>query len=549
MSTRDQEKAILRAKKAALRKVEEKRQKDILESEKAQAWIELLGQCEDSAEYARSEKAAQKARKLCRGGIPPHMRGKVWPILIGKDEVIDQTQFSVLREKADKLRKSSGLGVPRDSVGYVRQPEPQVESVPPSSSSLLGEEQEKIEEKKIGLGLKRDSLDIGMERLVLDVDEVVQVEGARGNIDPMVDTLVNLHTKDSGAQLSEMKGSLVQSTASSIDEVMRSGSIDLRASFDLAKNAFSLDQPTPPRKGKPSNGDSDFVISSEKAVPPALPSLSHEDDASEGECGRGSGSSSGRSLHSSAQGGGGEVHEEEKLYSAELIKYDLPRTLPTLKFFHDGGSLNSDLERVLCAYIVHAPQVGYVQGMSFVVAMLLLYLDDSEALSCFVNLLKRRGIGEFYHLQKEALDAYVNCFDYFFEQSLPLLYHHLKREGLSSDMFLLDWHLTLFVKPLPLDCAARVWDIFLGADETYGLRIALGILRLFAPELSTMDLESLMSFLTRLPENLRADALLQSVEEIKIPYKKFEKVRERELAKVSGQGVGDKREKDGCVLV
>ena len=200
--------------------------------------------------------------------------------------------------------------------------------------------------------------------------------------------------------------------------------------------------------------------------------------------------------------------------------------LPTLKFFHDGGSLNADLERVPCAYIIHAPDVGYVQGMSFVVAMLLLYLDDSEALSCFVNLLKRRGIGEFYHLQREALDAYVNCFDYFFEQSLPLLYHHLKREGLSSDMFLLDWHLTLFVKPLPLDCAARVWDVFLGADETYGLRIALGILRLCAPELSTMNLESLMSFLTRLPETLRADMLLQSVEEIKIPTRSSKNTRE-----------------------
>jgi hypothetical protein len=165
--------------------------------------------------------------------------------------------------------------------------------------------------------------------------------------------------------------------------------------------------------------------------------------------------------------------------------------------------------------------------MSFVVAMLLLYLDDTETLSCFVNLLKRKGIGEFYLLKREALDAYVQCFDYFFEQSLPMLFSHLKKEGVSSDMFLLDWHLTLFVKPLPLDAAARVWDCFLAGDEMYGMRIALGILRLYAPELSSMKLEELMSFLTRLPEGLQAETLLDSVGEIRISFKKFKKVREK----------------------
>ena len=436
-------------------------------------------------------------------------------------------------------------------IGYVGPPPPQVAFSPPFSSSVLAEQQEG--EERLRLGIKRDSLDIGMERLVLDVDEVLE-EGAAAAIkteESLVETQVDAHTQDSGTQLNETEGTMVQSTASSIDEVMRSGSIDLRASFDLAKNAFPLDQPTPPRKEMmPGSSDPDFVITPPKPPPPfPWTGVRERDRESSSSAGVGS-------VHSNSSPGGGsgasygcnEDHDEEKLCSAELIKYDLPRTLPTLKFFHDGGSVNADLERVLCAYIIHAPDVGYVQGMSFVVAMLLLYLDDSEALSCFVNLLKRRGIGEFYHLQREALDAYVNCFDYFFEQSLPLLYHHLKREGLSSDMFLLDWHLTLFVKPLPLDCAARVWDVFLGADETYGLRIALGILRLCAPELSTMNLESLMSFLTRLPETLRADMLLQSVEEIKIPYKKFQKIRERELARVEGRQVDDRGERDGCVL-
>ena len=58
-----------------------------------------------------------------------------------------------------------------------------------------------------------------------------------------------------------------------------------------------------------------------------------------------------------------------------------------------------------------------------------------------------------------------------------------------------------------------------------------------------------MSFLTRLPDNLNADMLLQSVEEIKVPFKKFEKVRERELAKVEGHVIEEKRKRGLCACL
>ena len=548
MSSKDHKIAIVRAKKAALRKLEEKRRKDLQETEKAEGWLELLLECETDPDYAQSGEATRKRKNLCIRGIPPYMRGKVWPLLIGKEAKIDEQRFKSLKEKADELRAISGLGVPRDTTIS--------HSLSSSSATVSGE----TSETRMGLD-RMDSLDIGIEKLVLDEKEAIEISNESTGIDQkLVETLVSAHQqhtppRSQNNKLNETEGIMVQSTASSIDEMMRSGSIDLRASFDLAKNAFPLDAPTPPRKERNATDlDPEFVITPPKPPAPApAPSGDSNRPSDASSVGTGTGSRPG-SMHSSPGTGGGgsgnssnnnNNNNEEKLCSAELIKWDLPRTLPTLKFFHDGGSLNSDLERVLCAYIIHSPEVGYVQGMSFVVAMLLLYLDDTEALSCFVNLLHRKGIGEFYHLKREALDAYVNCFDYFFEQSLPLLHHHMKREGVSSDMFLLDWHLTLFVKPLPLDAAARVWDVFLGADEMCGMRIALGILRLYAPELSTMNMENLMSFLTRLPDNLQADALLQSVEEIKIPYKKYDKVREREAAKVQGR---DPEGREGCFL-
>lgn len=44
-----------------------------------------------------------------------------------------------------------------------------------------------------------------------------------------------------------------------------------------------------------------------------------------------------------------------------LIEWDLPRTFPTLRFFHDGGPLHESLDRVLKAYACYRPDIGYVQ--------------------------------------------------------------------------------------------------------------------------------------------------------------------------------------------
>ncbi len=141
--------------------------------------------------------------------------------------------------------------------------------------------------------------------------------------------------------------------------------------------------------------------------------------------------------------------EHVKLFNAaSLIEWDLPRTFPSLAFFHDGGSMHTGLERILLCYALYKPTTGYVQGMSFLVATLLLCMDECEAFKCLANLLERRISTDFYGLRKRAVDAYVRCFDHFFKKLLPLLFHHLRQEGVTSEMFLMDWNLSLFTKVL-----------------------------------------------------------------------------------------------------
>lgn len=94
-------------------------------------------------------------------------------------------------------------------------------------------------------------------------------------------------------------------------------------------------------------------------------------------------------------------------------------------------------------------------------------------------------------------------------------------------MYLMDWHLSLFTKALPLEIATKVWDAYLCEGEVYVLSVGLGILKMFAPKLSTFSVEKICPFLLHLPETIKADELFANVAQISISKRHYEKIRKR----------------------
>lgn len=58
------------------------------------------------------------------------------------------------------------------------------------------------------------------------------------------------------------------------------------------------------------------------------------------------------------------------------------------------------LHSLLAAYVCYRPDVGYVQGMSFIAAVLILNMDAPDAFVCFANLLNRPCHRAFYSLDQ-----------------------------------------------------------------------------------------------------------------------------------------------------
>ncbi|XP_037318990.2 TBC1 domain family member 12-like isoform X2 [Pungitius pungitius] len=183
----------------------------------------------------------------------------------------------------------------------------------------------------------------------------------------------------------------------------------------------------------------------------------------------------------------------------ELIRRDISRTLPSLCVFHKGGPYHNLLQSILGAYTCYRPDVGYVQGMSSIAAMLILNMDEVQVFISFSNLINRRCQLAFYRVDHQQMLRYFGAFQVFFRELLPRLFLHFQSSGVTPDLYLMDWILTLYVKPLPLDVASRVWDVFLRDGEEFLFRAALGILRLHQDVLLQMDLVGIAQFLSRPP--------------------------------------------------
>jgi len=85
---------------------------------------------------------------------------------------------------------------------------------------------------------------------------------------------------------------------------------------------------------------------------------------------------------------------------------DVLRTFPELALFQHNGPITEHLTLVLQAYAFFRPDVGYVQGMSYLAAMLLIYLEPYLAFQCLANLVQRQFLRIQYRMDVTFIQGY-----------------------------------------------------------------------------------------------------------------------------------------------
>lgn len=229
------------------------------------------------------------------------------------------------------------------------------------------------------------------------------------------------------------------------------------------------------------------------------------------------------------------------------IMRDVGRTYPDHPFFSSKKNQPGEilLARILCATLSSTPNIGYCQGMNFVVATLLLARipkDMMEASYCKREEVKvehsggeNESIGEddltiitttssvehstiseyddieadvFWMFQSilikndrglemefiwkptfPKMKLRVFQFDRLLELYLPALHRHFEDMNLSPEVVVSQWFMTLFSNTLPMPFTFHMWDYVFVANWPGIFRATLAILYVLQERLLEMDLE------------------------------------------------------------
>ena len=166
------------------------------------------------------------------------------------------------------------------------------------------------------------------------------------------------------------------------------------------------------------------------------------------------------------------------------IGMDVRRTLPSLLLFGKRGEPFYDQCRdVLEVYRCYRPDVGYVQGMSYIAAMLCLHIPDNEydCFLCLANLLTAYHCFDFFRVGHSIgnVNKYLVVVETCLKENASRLWRRIHEVGvMESELHIVvfQWMQTLFVRTLPLEHVTLLWDEFLTHGVTVMIRASVALL-------------------------------------------------------------------------
>ncbi|KTW28037.1 hypothetical protein T552_01899 [Pneumocystis carinii B80] len=153
------------------------------------------------------------------------------------------------------------------------------------------------------------------------------------------------------------------------------------------------------------------------------------------------------------------------------------------------------LYRILKAYSLYDPEVGYTQGMAFLAGPLLLYMSDEEAFCMFVKLMKDYDFRSFYVPGMPGLNLRLYQFERLMEDKLLAIYLHLRRQGVKASMYASQWFLTLFAYKFPINMVTRIFDVVIAEGIDSILKFAIALMKKNEEEIISLKFDQLLSFL------------------------------------------------------
>ncbi|KAE9046041.1 hypothetical protein PR001_g4716 [Phytophthora rubi] len=202
--------------------------------------------------------------------------------------------------------------------------------------------------------------------------------------------------------------------------------------------------------------------------------------------------------------------------SIKLVNVDMPRTFGHHPLFQPGAEGTARTTEVLEAYICYRPDLGYVQGMSYLAATLCFHMDSFTAFKALVALMSSSLLFDMFRLEATRTFHYIDVYNQILEYELPALAAHFQEIGIDAQMYAVDWALTLFTRSLPLDLALRIWDVYVLLGTPFFFQASMGLLSLFQDSLLSMEAEDIMRLLHNFPKSTSSRQLFEAISSVSL---------------------------------
>ncbi|CAG8545398.1 14057_t:CDS:2 [Dentiscutata erythropus] len=164
----------------------------------------------------------------------------------------------------------------------------------------------------------------------------------------------------------------------------------------------------------------------------------------------------------------------------------------------DNVPIIQSLRRVLTAFALHSPHIGYCQSLNYIVGILLLFMEEEKAFWMLVTIVHDYLPENMYDVTMEGSNVDQAVLMSLIMRKMPDIWNKMngganidieKSDGNMPTITLVTshWFLTLYINILPIETLLRVWDCFFYEGNKILFRVALAILRLNEEKIMAVD--------------------------------------------------------------
>ena len=162
--------------------------------------------------------------------------------------------------------------------------------------------------------------------------------------------------------------------------------------------------------------------------------------------------------------------------SLKQIQLDLPRTFPDEPYFSQNSPGREAMRRILIAYCKYDNNLGYAQGMNFIVGSLLWHASEVDAFWLFVALMEDFEMRDIYLPNLPGLYKHCQIIQLVMMEFLPKLHLLFAEHRINCEMYCTEWCFSLFAGVVPVTEMVNVLDNFYRFGWVFFYRFVIALL-------------------------------------------------------------------------